>query len=122
MYIVAHCLSVVDSEVCLPSEMDAERTAITMLPDVLDNHDWGYSVCFSWPANTSNSRFIKAHMLGDWLVHFGAQTQNKDKSDGRIVKCGTLLPCMTRSLGTHMPAATVPLRNHPTRAAVLLIA
>lgn len=71
MYIVGHSLSVVDSGACAPDELDGFGVVAAMLPDILDNHAWGYGTCFTWPADTDVTRFIRAHMIGDWFVHFG---------------------------------------------------
>lgn len=79
MYIVGHCLSVVDSGTCGRDEMDAFGAVATMLPDILDNHAWGYAACFQWPAHTAVTRFVRAHMVGDWFVHFGENPSRQER-------------------------------------------
>lgn len=79
MYVVGHCLSVVDSGMCQPHEMDEFGIIATMLPDILDNHAWAYGTCYDWPASTQVTKFIHAHMVGDWFVHFGTNTQVQER-------------------------------------------
>jgi hypothetical protein len=79
MYIVGHCLSAVDGGACAPEEMDGTGIVATMIPDILDNHGWGYGVCFAWPARTAVTRFVRAHVIGDWFVHFGQDTQVQER-------------------------------------------
>lgn len=79
MYIVGHCLSVIDSGTCSADDMDGFGGLATMLPDILDNHGWSYVNCFDWPGRSGSTRFILAHMLGDWFVHFGGNIKKAER-------------------------------------------
>ncbi|MDJ0643349.1 MAG: hypothetical protein QNJ15_11065 [Erythrobacter sp.] len=88
MYIVGHCLSVIDSGMCSSEQMDEFGVVATMLPDILDNHAWGYSTCFDWPGRSSITPFIHAHMVGDWFVHFGLDKQVMEREGWAYQRMG----------------------------------
>jgi hypothetical protein len=71
MYIVGHSLSVVDSGVLKPKELDGNAVVATMACDIIDNHSWAYPRAFDWPGNSPNKKFMQVHVIGDWFVHFG---------------------------------------------------
>ena len=72
MYIVGHLLITEKSGAFAPGEPIYSESALTiMLPDYVRCHDWGYRQCFTRNHLSRDGLLIRAHMLGDWFMHYG---------------------------------------------------
>lgn len=71
MYIVGHYITTKLTNLFSNNTLNSSYGIALYLPDFVRCHDWGYENCFSMPTHTESQALIKAHMLGDWYVHFG---------------------------------------------------
>jgi len=71
MYILGHYMTALMSGRFSLDVLTGEHGAALYFPDFVRCHDWGYARCFHAPGHGTDSALIQAHMLGDWLVHYG---------------------------------------------------
>jgi hypothetical protein len=71
MYIVGHYVITALSG-CDAFDVGDDRSVSVMLPDYLTCHDWGYERCFEAVPDSVEGRLIRAHLLGDWFIHYGS--------------------------------------------------
>lgn len=79
MYIIGHYVTSSLSRRYSSSALLGSDGPALYLPDFVRCHEWGYSNCFSMPDSDLVQAFIKAHMLGDWWVHYGSGNLAKRK-------------------------------------------
>lgn len=73
MYILGHWAATRASRAFDPSALTGDGMVALMLPDVARCHEWGYATCFDSGGDADPSlRLMRAHMLGDWYVHYGS--------------------------------------------------
>lgn len=77
MYIVGHYVTTQLSQRFSPASLRGPGCVALFLPDFARCHSWGYANCFSLREDTVSHALIKAHMLGDWWVHYGASQIEK---------------------------------------------
>lgn len=71
MYILGHYVTALLSGRFSAGVLTGEHGAALYFPDFVRCHDWGYTRCFALPERSTSSALIKAHMIGDWWVHYG---------------------------------------------------
>lgn len=71
MYILGHYVTALLSRRFSAGVFTGEHGAALYFPDFVRCHDWGYARCFALPEHGTVSALIKAHMVGDWWVHYG---------------------------------------------------
>jgi hypothetical protein len=71
MYIVGHCHIAQAVGLLSDPRTFGDDAVVLMLPDIVRCHDWGYSHCFDPPPRDRRESLVRAHMLGDWYVHYG---------------------------------------------------
>ena len=69
MYIVGHCYVAEKSRVFPPHYPSAQGIGLLMLPDYVNCHDWGYE--HYKELTGQDGMLVRAHLVTDWLVHFG---------------------------------------------------
>ena len=73
MYILGHWAATRASQAFEPGALTGDGMVALMLPDVARCHEWGYATCFDASGDADPShRLMRAHMLGDWYVHYGS--------------------------------------------------
>ena len=77
MYIVGHYVTTRLSKRFSNALLDGLQGPALYLPDFVRCHEWGYAECFRMPDDDPTGALIKAHMLGDWWVHYGLYEEAK---------------------------------------------
>jgi hypothetical protein len=71
MYIIGHFLTTRLSGQFGADVLLGDDMAALFAPDFMRCHEWGYADCFRHEHGGTISALIRAHLLGDWWVHFG---------------------------------------------------
>jgi hypothetical protein len=79
MYIVGHFIITERSGALAPERIYGDGAAALAFPDYVLCHDWGYERCFVSEPLSPDGIMIRAHLLGDWYVHYGEQTVERKK-------------------------------------------
>ncbi len=76
MYVLGHWATTRASDAFAAADLTGLGIVALMLPDIARCHDWGYARCHDpVPANDVDLALVRAHMLGDWYVHYGEGDQ-----------------------------------------------
>jgi hypothetical protein len=79
MYIVGHFSITERSGMIAAERVYGDGAAALAFPDYALCHDWGYDLSFTQAPLTADGQLIRAHILGDWFIHFGAAPSNQQK-------------------------------------------
>ena len=81
MYVVGHFVVTERTNLFSDEELYGSGACALMLPDYVRCHDWGYLHCFQGDAlpETVDGALIRAHLLGDWYVHYGEGMERKKR-------------------------------------------
>lgn len=75
MYIIGHCETTAATGIFADDDVTGPGITALMLPDYARCHDWGYAQCFNPCPEERLAMLVRAHILGDWWVHFGDSSE-----------------------------------------------
>lgn len=85
MELIGHCAVAAKSGVHTEQDVFGEGVIELMIPNILHCHDWGYQHVWEVENFPDDLHYvvtqIRAHIIADWIIHYGAeQTSVKRKS------------------------------------------
>jgi hypothetical protein len=83
MFIFGHVITAADSHIFGRGDLLAGEGVLgLMFPDLVSCHEWGYRASWDLDPSSPTATLIKAHMIGDAVVHYGARWAEPNRRRG----------------------------------------
>ncbi len=83
MFVLGHLRTIVESRAFdEPDVLNGNRSLVTMFPDLVSCHDWGYEHSWDLAGAGVHAGLVIAHMLGDAVVHYGNRYDGLRRKSG----------------------------------------
>jgi len=88
MDLIGHCLTIEKSNIFEVEEIYSPKITEFMFVNIMHCHDWGYRNCWKLdrfkPSLQESVKCIRAHLVCDWVVHYGSNQTNEKLQIGWV--------------------------------------